>query len=217
MPRSLLILSALATLLAGLMGMTGPEAQAASFDCAAAAGPTEQAVCGDPGLSARDDAVGVIQSWAAAHRKHGKLFDDPVEWRADLKGQTDAAALAELYNTHIGEMFDGAGHAKDLGQLYRRADGIVILQIVPLKDGWFAYHLHLRLKRGFEIFTYASGVGRLTDGEALDLSSRCHLAFRQQAEDSWQVEESGDCVNMMTMGGRVIADLSLAGTYRRLP
>jgi uncharacterized protein YecT (DUF1311 family) len=56
---SLVAAGALALAVAGPPSPTGGRAEAASFNCALAASRTEIAICGDPGLSSLDSAIGV--------------------------------------------------------------------------------------------------------------------------------------------------------------
>ncbi|CAJ0800210.1 lysozyme inhibitor LprI family protein [Ralstonia holmesii] len=83
-------------------------AHAASFDCAAARSPMEQAICNDAQLSALDSQL--ADAYRAALNKRGADTDAlKAEQREWLKqrapsGQIDVAALKEAYRTRIDEL-----------------------------------------------------------------------------------------------------------------
>lgn len=95
-----------ALLCLGSMAATSP-AQAASFDCAKAAAPTEKAICQDPSVSKLDEQVAAAFKSAQALWPTGNwsvfLRNEQRQWLKDRNGicKADVACLKQDYERRL--------------------------------------------------------------------------------------------------------------------
>ncbi len=89
-------------LLIVLMSAPMSVAAAASFDCATARSPVEQAICADPKLSAADDQVAVAYRTALARlgESAGIAKNAQRQWLHDLPGALKGGGAAALLNAY---------------------------------------------------------------------------------------------------------------------
>jgi uncharacterized protein len=98
------------TIVCSLIGVTQPagRASAASFNCGASGlAKTEQAICGDPGLSALDSKLGSVYALArgnASEADKAVLVVAQKGWVWRRNQCTDTQCLADAYNARIAEL-----------------------------------------------------------------------------------------------------------------
>ena len=101
-------------------------APAASFDCAKAMTLVEKAICGDPQLSARDDALMEAYKHVLVEATDAnRLKAEQRAWLKNVRNQCqDVGCLIRAYDRRIAEL---GGHAPTGNEIPRPADSNIVL------------------------------------------------------------------------------------------
>lgn len=108
-----------------LLGGAAAPAQAASFDCAVARSNAEKLICGDPALSALDDALAKAFADAVAVVQHPvALREDEREWIVQERDSApDAQAMRTAYQNRIDAL---KGMASDARAVPTEVDAVTL-------------------------------------------------------------------------------------------
>ncbi|TXI04511.1 MAG: hypothetical protein E6Q76_12330 [Rhizobium sp.] len=83
--------------------------EAAGIDCAKSASPSDQMICRDKSLLARDAMLGAIYSAAVRHDEADKIHDRQRRWIATVRSCSDATCVRQAYDDQIGYLLTTKG------------------------------------------------------------------------------------------------------------
>jgi uncharacterized protein YecT (DUF1311 family) len=181
--------------------LVATPAPAASFDCTKAASRTEQLICSDASLGARDEILSKLYVAALREDTTGPIRASQREWLAKAGACGTAACLADAYDERIERLLrtkGGNGAATHFFTEEPKGNSGTLDVVGPIHG--FAYVSLVSTyvgpggaENGNVNATGTGGFLDLRRGKAEITDRGCIVTVHPEGRDAWRVDQRGTC------------------------
>ncbi len=179
----------------------GSSAQAASFDCGAAASAMERLVCSDTALDARDAILAKVHAAARLNDADGRIARSQREWLTRAQACRTTGCLADAYDRRIAELLRSSNGNAAAAHFYTQTPAGLhgTLDVIGPVHGFAAVALSATfvgpggVDAGDVNAASRDAVLDLREGSARTTENGCTLTFKPLGANRWTIAQSGTC------------------------